>query len=323
MSQRLQALVYAVFFFLGSLLIFPFFNGGDQIGYRLFYSHASSMDIPTALNSYRENLSSTEPIYFYLVYIFSRFLNKDILFSFINGVLGYCIFLWFIRQQVNKYLIALLSVNFYLVVLLFSAERLKLAILFFSLGILSHGIMRYLFYSLSIFSHAQMLLLLIIVQVKKVCSICSDFTNRKVSQDLFVLIVVFMLLLLGVFFMRNHISEKIENYSEAGGYASLLKPLLFLVFSVLVAEQEKLDAVLSHIPILFISFFVGSERLVIFSYCVFMYYGLKNKNGLNFLVLSSSAYFFVGGLFFIYKIIFFGDGFYEGASWIHQLWKLF
>lgn len=323
MSLRTDAIIYAIFFFLGSLLIFPFFTGGDQISYRLFYFHASFMDIPTALISYKENLSSAEPVYFYLVYIFSRFLEKDIFFSIINGVLGYCLFHWLLSQKVNRYVLYLLCLNFYVVVLLFSAERLKLAILFFLLGILGRGFVRYIFYSLSVFSHAQIFIMLIIVQVKKMCSIFRNFRNKKIYRDIFVLIAFFAFLFFGAFLMRNHIAAKMENYSRSGGFSSLLKPLLFLVLSAFVAKKEKLEAVLSHFPILVISFFVGSERLVIFSYFIFMYYGLKNKNGLNLPVLASSIYFFIGGIFFIYKIINFGDGFYGGASWISMLLKLF
>jgi hypothetical protein len=95
----------------------------------------------------------------------------------------------------------------------------------------------------------------------------------------------------------------------SGGVTDLVKPLIFTAFTLYYARHRRFEAVCMQAPIILAAFIVGGERIVLFSYFVFMLYGLQFRRGSNFGVYLFSTYFFVKGIIFINNIIIYGNGF--------------
>lgn len=113
--------------------------------------------------------------------------------------------------------------------------------------------------------------------------------------------------------MRDHVLSKLAAYSGVwGGADSLIKPLIFMALAVYYSRQKWGEALLASLPLVVASYFVGSERVTIFSYFVFMYYAAPYRNGLNLGVIATSVFFAYGGIGFLSRMIMFGDGFAGG-----------
>ena len=55
-----------------------YYVNGDQAHYTSFYNDIKDVDIFTAFFMYKNYLDSSEPIYFLIVYLVSRFIEKNI-----------------------------------------------------------------------------------------------------------------------------------------------------------------------------------------------------------------------------------------------------
>lgn len=312
-KNYLAAFFISGLFFLGSILIFPFFYGGDQIAYRGFYDEVVGLNLLEAFYFYREKLGTFEPVYFLFVYFCSMFFDKNIILSLVNFFLVYFVVLWMLRVKVNPCIYLLLFPNFYLMVLFFSAERLKFALVIFLLSFFFRGILRYFFQGISIFAHVQVVMLVVAERSSSFAFILKRVARGRLPYSSFGFFVLLFFLFIFLFVMRNHILGKLPYYLDNGGFRSLVKPLLFMMAAVFYAKDEKFKAFLSSFPLVLMSFFVGGERIVIFSYFVFMYYGLRYNGGINFSVLLAGAYFSFRGIDFICRVLKFGDGFYGVA----------
>ena len=302
--------LFAVFAFVMSYFILPLYSAGDQSGFCQFYEMLPNLGFFEGFVYYNSALGSQEPGYFLLVYIFSGFMDKVLLMSLLNAVLGYYLGLWLTSKNVPWRIIALLSLNFYLLVLFFAAERLKLGLLFVLMASAYSGVFRYVYLCFAIFSHVQIALLLVSkLSANIAMSVLPLFRRRLRLRLLFSLVGA--LFLIGLLFtVREHILSKMETYiAFSGGIIHIIKPLIFTAFTLYYARHRWFEAVSMQAPIILAAFIVGGERVVLFSYFVFMLYGLQFRRGSNFGVYLFSMYFFVKGIIFITNIITYGNGF--------------
>jgi hypothetical protein len=300
---------FALGAFILSMIILPLHTGSDQIIYRKVYEALPGLSFLEGFIFFTVNTSSREPGYFLLVYVFSHFMNKDLLMSFLNAAIGYYLSLWLIRKKISWHVIILLSLNYYLIVLFFAAERLKLSLLLALLALAySRGLFRYLLWGGSILSQMQTaLLILSMVTANIVASLRPLFRGKLRFRMLFSLIGLFFLALL-LFFLREHIIEKLPKYIEKGGITELIKPLVFTGLTLYYAKYKRVEAFVMQAPMIIASFVVGGERIVIFSYFIFMFYALQFRRGSNLGVFLPSSYFFVKGIIYIINTILYGQG---------------
>lgn len=304
-NRKIKLYVISLIYFLFSVLVFNYFDGGDQKSYREFYIEVGQYDLVDAFSYYLGKLGTSEPVYFIVVYGLSSFFSKDILFSLINAIFIYKLYDFFLEKKVAGIVQVLLAFNFYLLVLLFSAERLKLSLLFIIISFGYSLFLRIIFQSLAFFTHVQTLLMIAQPYVFKFV-----FSWRKIifkAKGLISLVVFIMFFSIIVYVMKDHILGKLEYYR--GDLFSMIKPLIFMFFSMMCARKNILVPFFQSLIFVVSSYFVGEERIAIFSYIVFIYYGLQYKGGKNIYVLSSSVYFLFKGVIFLYNIFNFGDGF--------------
>lgn len=309
--RGLLAAIWALPIFFISLVIFPYFFSGDQEFYRKFYEGVSILPFNEAFDFYKASLGTSEPGYFLLVYMISPMISKDLLFSILNFILFQQIYSWLLRHDVSRLLFPVLYVNFYLLVLAFSAERLKLALLLFLIGCSAGGVLRFLFLTASIFAHVQVLILLFCTQTRKIITVLESLIQGRAGAGFLSLGFLTIGISIVLFVMREHIESKLgAYYGMWGGPQSMLKPLVFTFLAVIYAEDSKVEALVASLPLVVCAYFIGDERIVIFSYFVFVFYGLQANRGLNLGVVLTSLYFSYKGVYFLINIILFGNGFF-------------
>ncbi|WP_134695102.1 hypothetical protein [Aeromonas taiwanensis] len=301
-----------IVYFLFSLVVFKYYDAGDQVAYRYFYDGVLGLSFRDAFVFYKNSLDSSEPGYFLLVYIFSSFIEKDLLLSFLNGIFIFLILYHLIKLNVSNVVLFLLSCNYYIFVLFFSAERLKLSLLILLFGLCFYGHGRKITY-LSVFTHVQSAIIICILQLERFDKLFLKLKRARLGYVNKNLLGLFFLLIIGcvfTYFMWEHISHKILTYyTQWSGFDSVFKPMIFTLLSVLYAKESKFQAFLIGSFMSVLSVLLGGERLVIFSYFIFLYYGLQYNRGMNFGVIITSVYFTLKGILFIFNAINTGDGF--------------
>lgn len=309
-KDKVFAGFWSIGVFLGSLFLFPLYTGGDQLFYREFYAGIEGLSIGEAWRFYRDSLGTSEPGYFILVYFFGQYIPKDFFIASLNGVLTYFLFLWALRTGVSHLVLALFVFNFYFLVLVFSAERLKISFLTMAVGAYVGERLKLALWGVSLFAHVQSAMLIMSLQAARIARITKKFFLGKIGNDFVILAVLSLVSGVALALLFGHVSHKVEYYHAIwGGWDATLKPFVFMGLAAYCAKGRRFEAMVAFAPIVAAAYFVGSERTVMLAYAVFMYYGIRYRNGLNFPVFLTSCYFGIKGGMFLVNIIRAGDGF--------------
>lgn len=301
---------YAFFCFIFSWYVYPYYEFGDQFQYRLFYENIGNYGFYDGFQYYHNQLGSLEPVYFLLVKFFSIFLSKDLFFSFLNFVLVFFVCFNLLRYRAPFYFILTIFLNFYFLVLLFAAERLKISFLFLIIGLTFSGLIRNLFFSFSFFSHIQSIFVLYIIFLKSNYINLKNINIKKNSPFRFVIFVIFVSLM--IFSLKDQILNKFFYYLNNGGVVDMVKSSIFVILACLCApKNNKYEPLFIGFPLILASFFIGADRMVIIIYMLFLIYGFKYNRGYNVFVFISTLYFCWKGYNFLVNIIHYGNGFYN------------
>jgi hypothetical protein len=303
-------------FFTFSYYIAPYNSEGDQQHYNKFYDGISSYSYLEGLIFYRSALGSSEPVYYSMVWLLADLIEKNSMMSLLNALLGTLLFQWMFKHRVSMFVIAMQSMNFYLLVLFFAAERLKLAVLFLMISVYLLGWLRYLFIGFSVLSHAQMVILIVArmfsTYTLELASILHGYIRRKTIILYFFGIAAFIAILVPIY---PHILQKYNHYSfrvsQVSVWYEIIKPIIFMLMTLPYALKLNtgLESFYMHVTLTIAIMFVGNDRLVIISFFIFMYYALRVHRGLNLGVLVLSVYFGIKGIVFLNKIFLYGNGF--------------
>lgn len=303
----------AVLVFLLSLLILPFYTGGDQTHYRKVYEALPALSLTEGFSFYSLNLGSQEFTHFFLSFVASRFVGKDLFIAFFNAIFAYVAMSLFQKWKASVIIASLLVLtNFYFLVLYLVAERLMFGFMFLALSMIYFDqVKRFCgFAALALISHMQVLIVYLSILFNFfIRQILKMFRTGKVSKLVFFVPFLFIPLLL----MDEHIITKFHFYYEIAerGLVELSRILAFLLLA-LWYSKKKGETFIIFIPIIIAVFLVGGDRVNIFGYFAFLYYGLQIKGGWNFGVLATSVYFAYSSINFLANIFQHGDGFFIG-----------
>lgn len=286
---------------------------GDQFYYRDFYSLAGNLDFSEVVILAYSKLGSIEPVYPFLVWVFSGLVSKAVFVSFSNAILA--VFALRLGKLVGGspvvVSLVLLS-NFYFYVLFFSAERLKYGFILFFLGLIfwdGEKVKKsFASMSFSVLAHAQMLIMLL----GNVLNTVID-NRRKIFNIRFVpIFFVLGVLAAGMFaYLLSHLIGKFSAYSDrAFDLSGLVKIALFSSITLWYAKFSR-HALLQLLPLVLASAVLGGERIVMLVYFLFMYYSLGVCRGFNLGVFFVNLYFFIKTIYFVRNVIVHGNAFYE------------
>lgn len=310
--RKIFPFFFAFYSFILSILLLPLYTDGDQAHYIRAYEGMRNLDLLDAFFYFKNELGSSEPVVFLIYYIASPFLSKVLLVSFSNAVLGYCLGYLIARSRATPLVYPLFFLNFYLLVLLFSAERLKFGIIFLGLYLIGKRFKNF-FAIFSILSHSQTLIILVSVFFARFGEKISEIAKKMVSLKGAIYLVIgasIIYLTLG-----DHIATKLTAYSSTNskiekGFPAMIKPLIFIALSLFYCKRDYGKGILLGFPMLIAAYFLGAERIAIFSYAVFIYFAINFHRGLNAGVILTSIYFSYQGAGYVQKIINYGNGFY-------------
>ena len=307
--KKFSAFVALIVFAL-SLLISPHYMLGDQEIYRRFFEILPTLSFADGFIHYSQTLTSIEPGYYTISWIFSRFLEKDLFISILNAILAFYSMQLLIRWRASIYVAAsIVLTNFYFYVLFFAAERLKVSFIFLTMA-LAHvnGSKFYFFSALSAISHIQILIVYMMLLFREFSiEFIRIITSGKIKKYFLIGLIAFFLTLV---VMSGQIIEKLSAYVVIGFDIQSVYKLLVFYFMTLVYSRNRSDVTILFIPLFIAVLMIGDERINMFGYFVFLYYAIPINIGFNLGVVLTSAYFFYKTLIVVHNIIVSGDGFF-------------
>jgi hypothetical protein len=295
-----------------------YITSGDQSFYRAYYQGIQSMDFMEGYYFLKVRLGASEPIYHIIMYFSANILGMERIITIViaNTLLTYTLISWLMKRSFPIFLLPLIALNFYLIVFLFSAERLKFSLILFMFAWSMKGSFRYGVLLLSVLCHFQMFIIFsssISPHLLQLLRFLRGKVNRKGVVGM--LLIIFLL----IFFIlySDAILSKLFHYSTDDDVSrflnGLMKNSIYLFFSLLLFWKKRNLIFLSFLPILLAAMIVGGERLVFFSFFLFFFYCIIEKRVLNVFLILNLVYFSVKGFIFLNDIVIFGDGFKQSV----------
>lgn len=307
--EKLTAAILVLFF---SFLISPFYTDGDQRVYRAVYEILPNLDLIEGYSFYTSQLSSKEYVHFLLSWVASSFVDKDLFIAFSNATFAYVAMSLFRKWKASVIIsFIIILTNFYFLVLYFAAERLKFGFIFLTLSLIYVDQLKrfYVFATLAIISHAQVIIvygsILFHALIRQILKL---IRTREVPKSVFFLVPF---LFIPPFLVGDHLLMKFQDYYGSGGLEALGRIFVFLLLALLYSKDRG-ETFAIFLPLFIAVFLVGGERVNIFGYFAFLYYGLRIRGGWNVGVLVTSAYYAYASIVFLVNVFQRGDGFISG-----------
>lgn len=307
-SRIIASILIGSVYAIASVILAPYYYAGDQLQYNLFYESAVSMDLYDSYDYYQSILGTKEPIYFLLVKMASPIVDKVYFVAFLNGILTGLISYFFFAFNVSLIFRLVFSVNFYLLVLMFAAERLKVGFIFAAAAFLYSERIKLILLGLAILAHTQIALLVIGFYLVNAVRDVTRLSGGSLLRKLPFYIAVFVVFLVIIKYQSGHIDAKVQAYLGHGGALDVLKVSIFLALGMFLSRR-RLEPIIAGLPILVAAYFFGSERMAILGYVVFLYYGLQLRRGFNPINLALGLYFAWKSIFFMANVMSYGSGF--------------
>ena len=313
-KSKLYPILYALLAFAISLYVAPYYILGDQQHYRGLYKNCffDSMSLEAQMYCYSQSIGSSEPVYFFLLKIVQPFFDKDLFVSIANALMMYLIARITFREYAvvwhrNLFMFFILS-NYYIIVLMLAAERLKFAFIFLLLAAFcSKRIFKAVFIMLSLLCHTQMMILISSFLMKNVL-----YIKMALYKKIGLLVIGGFGMVAALFVLKDHIIGKyesissVENITESPVYA-VVKSSIFIIFAAI--STRRIDPLIFGSPLILSAYFLGSSRIVIMTFLVYIVYVISIKKKMDILMFLSLAYCSYKSIGFIYNTIQNGSGY--------------
>ena len=299
---------YAVSYFL-----LTYYVGGDQIAYHNFYNVLHGADFTEMLVLARGYVSSNEPLSALVLWAGSNLsIEKNVYISILNVFLVSGIFLLARKHRVNSLMILLLLTNFYVIVLMTGAERLKIAFIFLVFAALFAGKTRVALCVLSPFAHLQSLVLLPSV----ILASFEHFIRRAIVRQRMnkwtvgFLVFVAVLALSVVVPLFDVIMQKVTAYVAQDVALTELANVVILSAIALYATASRFRMFLILAPMYPAIAVLGGMRVNMVAVVLVVYYLMTEKRLHHPLVYALMVYFTLKSIKFVRNIYIYGNGFY-------------
>lgn len=297
---------------MASYVLLGFYDGGDQVHYRSFYSKVKDAPFFQALVIAHQQLGAGEPISIFILWLGSYLgFEKDLYISFLNVILAYSVFKFSVRGNLPFFVIALIVLNFYFLVLLTGAERLKIAYIFLVFAVLSKGNYRFIFFFISCLAHFQVFLLApSILLYTNFSSLVRFFRYQKLNKKLAIVLFLGGVMSLVVFGALYSIV-----ISKMNAYFSIDRSLLELINLVLLSLVGVLSTsnykrfVFSVSPFFLFVLLFGGDRVNMLAVTFLLGILVLENRMLKPLPLALMIYFAIKAVPFVENILEKGNGF--------------
>lgn len=224
---------------------------GDQAHYRLLYAILAESAAWEVLDVARRTVSGAEPVSAYVLWIGSKLgISKDIYISLFNTALIMLLALFLRRNSVPWSVVLLVMSNYYVIVLMTGAERLKFAYIILLCATLFRGRLSKFVACLSPFAHLQSIILLAAVFISSLANGLKEvFRHGRLRYRVFwgvlgVTIVVSLIYL----FLGEAIIAKGVGYAQRE--SSILETLQLGLLSIVAmyATRRRLAMAMMLLP---------------------------------------------------------------------------
>lgn len=311
--SRLTKILLLSFLFYGiSYWLLYYYTGGDQVSYSRYYDALQYADHTEVLDLAHDYVYSGEPLSAYFLWIGAKLgFPKNFYISVSNVVLLWGVYLLTLKFCVPWPISFLLFSNYYLVVVLTSAERLKFAyivLLFSSLAPIRYQPVLSL---VSISAHFQSIILLAAILFSRLKEDLLLFLFRLSIREHNFLKLAFLFLapfvVIGMVNL-NTFSSKLDFYSQRAAGLSNIANLSILAAVSLYSTCDRLRMSMLLFPLALSAFRIGGDRINMIAFTLVIYFLMMEKRLTSLPVVFLLSYFTLKSLPFVRDIYVHGDG---------------
>tara|TARA_B100001057_G_scaffold499631_1_gene611048 strand:+ start:3409 stop:4371 length:963 start_codon:yes stop_codon:yes gene_type:complete len=310
-TKFLSIILIPVFFVYAYLLISPYIEG-DQYFYRLFYSALADAKFSEVMPMALEKVASVEPISIYILWIGAQIgFDKDIYISLLNVILLLGLFLFCRRHSVGPVPLFLLLTNYYIVVLMTGAERLKIAYIIIFWATLYTSNKGRALTGISGFAHLQNFIMFpSLLLAHYSLAIRRLLTAAKFKKEhLFVSIITIVFATLFFIIFNDAIIRKVLASIENSDTSIQILNLLILSTVAFFATRNRWRMALILLPMYPAVSILGGQRVNMIAVTLVLYFLIRERAINHPFVLALLLYFSFKSIPFIQNIIQYGSGF--------------
>lgn len=296
-----SAVGFAAFVFYRYVL--DHFYLGDPLFYQRYYDALRGRDVISAIILQRNFLGSSEIIYPLIAWAGSNAaIERNTLMAIFDGLMYAVLFRTLRLYRCNPAFIALCMTNFYIVVLATSAERLKFSYICLFIALMAAGRTRVIWLALAPLAHFQSL----ITQG----SIFAAYFLANLSFRTKVILSLVAAVGAGImlYFFSSALIGKFSSYRGQGSVVDSVSGLA-LCGIALVILHNRYAVFAAMAPLVILTFILGSDRMNMITFTVFIYFCLNQSKTSHPIVLLILAYFSFKSIGFVDNILKFGNGF--------------
>jgi hypothetical protein len=304
--KLLAPILLAPIAFVLSSIFLSYCIEGDQVAYRKLYEALSEAILSDAVDISVAYTSGAEPLTAIILWVGAYLgVPKDVYISIINTIFVISLYLFARKNQVSMSMIFLFLTNFYIIVLISFAERLKISYLFLILAGLTVGRIRTFLLFSALLSHFQSIIILFCFGFSYLCGFIKNFFSINDLKKLLIILI----LSAGILFLNyDYILIKINAYAGSGDLLEILKLICLLAIPLYVTSRPYKMAV-TIFPLLPSVAIIGGTRINMIAFTIAIYFLIKERRMSHPLVYLLMLYFSLKSLFFIEEVILTGQGF--------------
>lgn len=301
-----------LFFYLYSTFLLLPYTLGDQVHYWRFYEALANSNAKDVMFLGRGYVGSVEPISSYLLWLGAILgIEKNSFISILNVILLLGLMLLLRKYKVPLHVYLFVFSNFYIIVLMTSAERLKIAYIFLVYAALVPGKLGLLLALASPLAHLQSFIFLAGLAASKASdNMRSIFGRMRLDKRALVSLVVFVPIAGLVFvLLQDGIMSKAKSYMVSAGAISELFQVVLLAGVSFFVVKDRVRMGLMLITMTVAIFLLGGMRVNMIAFTLFVYLMILEGRLHHPLVLALFAYFSLKSVFFVMNIFIYGNGF--------------
>ena len=299
--------------YLTSYLLSSHYIYGDQVHYRNFYESLVGTNVREILVLQVGMTGGAEPLFGYTMWLGANFgITKDVWISIINTLFAVLIIVTLRRFKVSVFFIFLILTNYYFLVLMTAAERLKFSYIILLLIALSSGWIRTTLLLAAPFFHFQTLLNYSSYLAEYLARI--NFSRRIKRKTLLLLPLIGGVSVLAaaalLLTFLHEVLLKVDLYTTKA-QIDLIDNLNLLILLAIGTTISKHRArfILAMAPIIIAVTILGPDRVNMIGVVVFFHFFLREGKSSHPILLLILAYFSVRGIIFAEMVISQGTGF--------------
>lgn len=313
-SSTLLILSATPIFFGVSFLLLSYYKLGDQEIYQLFYELMSTTSVFDVMNiaTNQVYLSTSEPITAYTLWVGAQLgIPKDIYISLLNVILLTGLVFLLRKNKAPWYIYALLLTNYYLIVLMTGAERLKIAYIIIIYAAFISGRAGILLAATSPLAHLSSVILLVSMTAAHARDVIREVFSTTVTRNRNVgaLVVLFSLSIVIFLYAKDTIVKKAASYTYQYGGIPEVFNIIILILIGLIVSRDRFRLVMSMIPMACAAFLIGGLRVNMLAISVFIYLLLIENRLQHPLVILLLTYFSLKSIPFVSNIFLYRNGF--------------